>query len=58
MQQYEVIDIANVVLCADAVLDILIKRIQEDVGEELARQIADWQSKVCRLVQEALMCRH
>ena len=46
MQQDEVVDVAHVVARAQPVLDELVEDVEVDVGEELARQVADRQAVV------------
>lgn len=58
MQQDEVVDVADIVTATELMLDMLVKRIEEHVGEKLATQVTDRQSELRGLVDEALMRRH
>ena len=58
MQQQEVVDVADVMAGADAVLAVLVQRIKVNICEELRRQIANRQAQVRRLIDQALVRRH
>ncbi|MNL28411.1 hypothetical protein D3C87_1500530 [compost metagenome] len=46
MRQDEVVHVAHVVFAAQAVFDMLIQTVQQDVGEELGRQVPDGQPAI------------
>ena len=58
VENEEVVDVADVVPRAQLVLDVLVERIEVDVREKLAREIADRQAAFGRLVEQALVRRH
>lgn len=58
MQQNEVVDVADVMPAAQDVLDVLVKHVEIDIGEELAAEVADGQSEVRRVAGQALMQRN
>ena len=55
VQQHHVIDIARVVPGTDAVLHMLVQLVEQDVREELRRQVADWQPVVSARIDQALV---
>ena len=58
VHQHEVVDVAHVLGSAQAVLNELVERVEVDVGEELAAQVADRQPSVRLRIEQALVRRH
>ncbi len=55
VDQHDVVDVAQVARRAEHVLDELVERVRVDVGEKLARQVADGYAAARRRVFQALM---